>query len=436
MASALGNLLVMDSGADFLVAVLGQQGADALRKACQRDPSLVDVLVPRAILGWLRCNDFAYEGGIPGLENSYLDFEKNEGGSYDGHVSLPDTEGLLDFQGAGLAQLAATVAAALGISVGSADPRLRDQVVVALGKHIDHLAETQIELVELRKSNLGLKVISDHGAYRVEKAEDGKYMVVAKSGGILRSAVRNLRDAADYADGAQSAWGGSFRHELSKKVLDPSEGIRIEHHDGKDIFGNPALNVTAHAPDGRKVGWAAVYHTPTGLKAGSITVDESHRRKGIATAMYQHAERITGKRMEPSKMQTDAGQGLWSQPGRSFGKGGTEGPGPAAPPQAPEGPAGPQGVQSKAVKPKGLPGASRASRIPSLKVGKAEAERSCGHCGGHQFAAGVFRGCVCFRTLRKDIAATAYSDGYVLDFADSVDPEGALALMRSLKGAI
>jgi len=422
----------MDTGVSFLTAVLGKQGAEALQKACARDSSLADVLVPRAIVGWLVCHqDDSFEGAIPGVENSYLEFEKNERGSYDGHVSLPDTDGLLPFYGANLSHLAATIAAALDVDCRPADPRLRDQVLTALGKHIDSLAQTQVELSELKKS-LTPKVISEHGGYRVEKAEDGKYMVVAKSGGILRSAIRSAREAADYADGQQTMWGGSFRHEMSKKMLDPSEGYSIRHREteGPDGMG---LHITAHAPSGKMVGAAMLRHTSTGdLVPGHVVVDEEHQRKGLATAMYQHAERHTGKRIRPSKLQTDEGAALWAQPGRPFGKA-SEGPGPAAPPQAPEPPMGPQGVQAKGAKPKGVQGLPRTRRTPSLSVGKAEAARKCTRCGGHQFHGARFAGCACFADLAKSIRTTAYSDGYVLDFGDDIDQDGARALIRSLK---
>lgn len=429
----------MDAGNDFLIATLGKQAAEALQKACARDACLADVLVPRSILGWLLQVEEGFEGNIPGVQNSYLEFAKNERGTYDGHVSLPDTDGLLPFYGANLSGLAATIAAAVGVDCRPADPRLRDQVVVALGKHIDSLAATQVELAELKKS-LGPKVISEHGAYRVEKAEDGKYMVVAKSGGVLRSAIRSAREAADYADGQKSLWGGSFRHTMSKKDLDPAEGYTLRHKETQDYFKdeNPetVLHVTAHAPGGKQVGMAQFHPIPggQGIRPSMVVVDEEHQRKGLATAMYRHAEQHTGLKIHPSVIQTDEGAALWRQPNRPFGKGGNaEGPGPAAPPQAPEAPEGPQGVQSRSAKPKGVQGPAKPARIRSQALTQSEAARKCARCGGSQFAGVKFKGCVCFADLAKSIRTTAYADGYVLDFSDDVDPDGVRALVRALK---
>ncbi len=416
---------------DFLSITLGQQGADALRKACRRDEFLEPILLPRAILGWLSVQD-NFEGAIPGCENSYLAFRKSETGTYSGSVSLPDVDGLLDFHGSSLSQLAATVATALGLSVQAPDPRLRDQVVSVLGKHVDSLLRTQVEIQELRKSRLGPQAVSEHGAYRVEKNDDGKYAVVAKSGGVVKAGFGRLRDAADHADRQQTMWGGSFRHGLSKVQLDPSAGYRIshEHH---EVPGAKMTAVTAHGPSGEQVGVAKLLHTSNGqLRPGYIVVDEDHRRRGLATAMYQHAERVTGKRILPGGVQTDEGAALWGQPNRPFGKGetsmdkaGAEGPGQPAPPQAPEGPQGPMGVQPKQKQ--------QRRRLPSLGLSKSEAGLVCKRCGGRQFQGTKFRGCMCFASLAKSISVSAYRDGYVLDFAEDIDLDEARALILNFK---
>jgi hypothetical protein len=417
---------------DFLTITLGQQGADALRKACRRDEFLEPILLPRAILGWLSMQE-QFEGSIPGCDNSYLVFKKTEQDTFTGSVSLPDVDGLLDFHGSSLSQMAATVATALGLQVQAADARLRDQVVSVLGKHVDSLLRTQIEVQELRKSRLGPQVVSEHGHYRVEKSEDG-YAVVAKSGGVVKAGFGRLRDAADHADRQQTMWGGSFRKDLSKKELDPGAGYRISHEQ-HDAPGLSSLTVTAHGPNGQQVGIAKLIHganTGNVLKPGYVVVDEDHRRRGLATAMYQHAERVLGKKINPGSIQTDEGSALWAQPNRPFGKGeqsmdkagGQEGPGQPAPPQAPEGPRGPMGFQSKK---------QQKRRLPSLGLNKSEAQVACKRCGGRQFQGTRFRGCMCFASLAKSITTSAYRDGFVLDFADDIDPDEARALILNFK---
>jgi hypothetical protein len=63
----------------FLKAVLGEDGAKALAKAAERAPELGNALLPRTIMAWLGVasrDDF--EGTIPGVENTYLQFTKAE----------------------------------------------------------------------------------------------------------------------------------------------------------------------------------------------------------------------------------------------------------------------------------------------------------------------------------------------------------------------
>lgn len=48
-------------------------------------------------------------------------------------------------------------------------------------------------------------------------------------------------------------------------------------------------------------------------------VDPEHRRKGLASAAYQYAEKTFGKKIGRSPSQTLDAKKLWNQPGRSFG---------------------------------------------------------------------------------------------------------------------
>lgn len=111
------------------------------------------------------------------------------------------------------------------------------------------------------------------------------------------------------------------------------EGYSISH----SIELNPKVNpenywddhdhtvtVFAHDNKGNLVGKAPFFFhpkrdsmVPTGTK-----VHESHRRKGLATAMYQHAEKVMNKPIlsdNPGGRTADA-EALWAQPRRPFGK--------------------------------------------------------------------------------------------------------------------
>jgi hypothetical protein len=124
----------------FLKAVLGQDGAAALKKAADRLGGLEDAILPRAVLAWLSVaarND--YEGTIPGIDDSYLDFSKNQNGSYSGSIAMG--EGVIPFYNATVFNLAASIALSLGAEQFSDD--YKDMDLVKLGKSIDIMAKAK-----------------------------------------------------------------------------------------------------------------------------------------------------------------------------------------------------------------------------------------------------------------------------------------------------
>ena len=55
-----------DLGRKFMAASLGADGAQALKKAAEREPRLDAILIPRAIVGWLTvATEHEFEGNIP-----------------------------------------------------------------------------------------------------------------------------------------------------------------------------------------------------------------------------------------------------------------------------------------------------------------------------------------------------------------------------------
>lgn len=124
----------------FLKAVLGEAGAASLKKAADRFGELEGAIVPRAIMAWLGVVARGdYEGSIPGVEDSYLDFTKNEDGTYSGSVAIGD--GIFPFQNANVFHLAASVAVSLGASLETEN--LKEVDMVKLGKTIDVLVKAQ-----------------------------------------------------------------------------------------------------------------------------------------------------------------------------------------------------------------------------------------------------------------------------------------------------
>ncbi len=125
---------------DFLKAVLGQDGAAALKKAADRLGGLEDAVLPRAIMAWLavaaRGN---YEGQIPGVDDSYLDFTKNTNGSYSGWIAMG--EEVFPFHNATPFHLAASVSLALGAE--KINEEFDSVDLVKLGKSIDIMAKAK-----------------------------------------------------------------------------------------------------------------------------------------------------------------------------------------------------------------------------------------------------------------------------------------------------
>jgi len=97
-----------------------------------------------------------------------------------------------------------------------------------------------------------------------------------------------------------------------------SEGYSIKHK----MEGNK-IHVSAHDKDGNRVGGVSFIDKGDHIKnapASFVSVDKGHQRKGIASAMYLHAEKVTGKKAQKSHNTTGAGAKLWDSPNRAFGK--------------------------------------------------------------------------------------------------------------------
>jgi len=137
----------------FMCGVLGTEGADALKKAASRSTALENVLLPRAILAWLDLasrND-TFEGSLPGLHNTYLQFNKSEQG-YSGSIGIEGE--VFSFNGVSVYHVASSVAVALGLDQEPVDVHLRPEDLARLGKTIDILSKAHVLVDNLRKSQL------------------------------------------------------------------------------------------------------------------------------------------------------------------------------------------------------------------------------------------------------------------------------------------
>jgi hypothetical protein len=137
----------MDRKFAFLTNVLGEEGAHALSKAAARSTALEGVLLPRAVLAWVRSID-SFEGGIPGIENSYIRFAKSESG-YSGSINL--AEQLYEFSGASQEHVASAVIVALGQERARVDGT-KALDLSRLGKSIDLLVKARRVTASLAKA--------------------------------------------------------------------------------------------------------------------------------------------------------------------------------------------------------------------------------------------------------------------------------------------
>jgi GNAT superfamily N-acetyltransferase len=417
----------------FLVATLGEDGAQALAKAAERWPPLAAVLVPRAIMAWLTVVD-DFEGQLPGVDNTYLSFTKAEE-AYTGTIAVGDTS--YGFEAATPAHLAASIGISMGLDADDLDPALRDLDLQRLGKSIDLLVKA-------------------------------------------RKAV----------------------YDLGKRQLDPNAGYGFNavHHEGGFIGPQNTTTVSATHPSlpGENAGEATFSHNPDGktITPEMSFVHPNHRRLGLASAIYAHAEKVTGKKVVPSQMQSEHAQGLWSgnakrpqfgagtpqktqQPlqameksvrlcvcGHGFASkhshppdfgcdvpgckctGASEGKalkaevaGAAAPPQkqgAPMAPTAPQ-MQPKTntVKtPKTPTGKAPAAapKPPTVKLTMSQSRKPCPVCSMSQFTGERLTGCLCFADLAKNTKTQRTGDGFLVSFGPEWDGEQIGVFLEGLQG--
>lgn len=102
---------------------------------------------------------------------------------------------------------------------------------------------------------------------------------------------------------------------LKKRVLDPEEGYELKQWTGEVPYlpGKYHTVIEAFDKSGKLVGQAEFMHKPESktLEAALVTVNRNHRRKGVASAMYSTAEKVTGMKVKPSQFRTKDAKALW-----------------------------------------------------------------------------------------------------------------------------
>lgn len=111
---------------------------------------------------------------------------------------------------------------------------------------------------------------------------------------------------------------------------------------------------------------------------------------------------------------------------------------PVAAPLPPVPPEAPQTEEAPAAKPptpfKGKPAKSAkpAKPVSVLKLSETEACTRCPMCGGRQFTAQHFTGCLCFRDLAKSAKVTAYGAQITLELGEHWDADAIQMLLTTV----
>ena len=135
----------------FLKSVLGQDGAQAMRRAVAKNPDLESYLVPRTLLSWAMTKK-EFEGTVPGIENVYVQFRKNEGG-YTGSIGK-NSNPVAPFSVPTEYHLVAELIQAIGYEVQSFSGT--DKSLVTLGKSVDALLRARSLTKSLEKGAIDL----------------------------------------------------------------------------------------------------------------------------------------------------------------------------------------------------------------------------------------------------------------------------------------
>ena len=455
----------------FLRGVLGLDGAMALTKAAERSSHIGSALLPRTILAWLGVAARSdYEGDLPGVDNTYIQFAKSED-HYTGSISIGEV--IYSFEKANLYHLAASIAVALGSDHEGIPPALRDLDIQRLGKNIDTLAKARVAIAELKRQ-------------RTSPEELFKAIAEIPAGAQVGTGGQPPNSPGP---GHIHATRFDYSHVLSPAHKKAGYSLHVSHN---PVYGT----MTGHLKHGPlEVGSAKAHVGDVNRHAMSIQdaeIAEPHQGKGLGQHMYEalmahgyhklgmremagsihssmasrvHAKLSSKHGLDYKAAPTPAPQLADQTPGpydarhgpynytikdempmaKKGPTGGAEAPGPAHAPTAPLGPLtatpadptqdskGP--TLPKVQKPQQLPKIPKIPKIPKLKpikIGKSQAERKCNLCDIAQMKAGKFVGCFCFRDLAKHTQATPDGDGYTLEFKAEWDQESILTLLESL----
>ena len=101
----------------------------------------------------------------------------------------------------------------------------------------------------------------------------------------------------------------SFQRFISEDTIKDKTGKNYEVRHTPPSGSASYHRYTVHDENGNKVAHADVVAAKK--RVMSVGVDQEHRRKGIASALYNHIEKHQGFKLEPNWAQTPDGEALW-----------------------------------------------------------------------------------------------------------------------------
>lgn len=176
-------------------------------------------------------------------------------------------------------------------------------------KEMDHLSRQGYKLTPVKAKKIWA---SKHQVFFEPYKEP-----VKKSASDRLQELMTAFDEEGLGKGARGDWEKEG-YEIHYKKTQPGKSFIEEHGVNPVVLQGDHHVIVTH--QGKAVGWASFTSYKNHIQPVNVEVKKEHRRKGLATAMYRHAEQSVGKKIEPSFLQSKEAESLWSQPNRPFGK--------------------------------------------------------------------------------------------------------------------
>jgi hypothetical protein len=156
----------------------------------------------------------------------------------------------------------------------------------------------KVEMEHVNSANLANEITKDH------LTEDPNYYSKLKEAGLADELEKTR---GDWRMNNYSFYHLSNPKDSNKFVVYASDGSNSD-------AGYAKFRIVNHPKHGK-----VLMPDDAGGQYG-VYVQKEHRRQGLATGMYEHAEKVSGLKIVPSEFQSPGGEDLWSPKDRSFGK--------------------------------------------------------------------------------------------------------------------